>query len=513
MQHDSISPLVNELLSQRVGVYRTILEENHDELSDPAENTEVDELATRLSDAISNRKTIWIPRMGGIEIALKGLLASIGLTKVELGGLPSPGAVAIGHSDCKSLGIVLGVFKAIQLLTSREFTNHFRDFTAVDIETTDNDIAKAELVEIAAVRVRDGKIVDQYRSFVKPAIPITAGAFETHGISEKDVSDAPTFNEMWPRFKEFCGKDVLVAHNGHNFDFPILRRMAGEAESAHMYTYDTLVLARELRTGSASLGNLARVYNIPPGRAHHALDDTRTLAEVFLALGEEKVTRSRKTTLDNLLDYVGIGLALSDNASLNEEAERLRELSRFYSLGKYSRCLDFYRAEYEACTDASVTSPDDLIDRLGGENLMLRLRTDKTAEERYPEAMLRLRPLLAMQEGKPLKDQIAGLLERVTLSRWDGVQVDDERVNLLTLHSTKGLEFSRVYILGTDNVGFTRDDKKPKDQVEELRRLLYVGMTRTMERLILTCAETRNGDSTGGFTFLEELELIPSSPG
>ena len=197
--------------------------------------------------------------MGGIEIALKGLLANIGLTKVELGGLPSPGSVAIGHSDCKSLGIVLGVFKAIQLLTSREFTNHFRDFTAVDIETTDNDIARAELVEIAAVRVRDGKIVDQYRSFIKPTIPITAGAFETHGISEKDVSDAPTFMEMWPRFKEFCGKDVLVAHNGHNFDFPILRRMAGEAETAHMYTYDTLVLARELRTGSASLGNLARV--------------------------------------------------------------------------------------------------------------------------------------------------------------------------------------------------------------------------------------------------------------
>jgi superfamily I DNA/RNA helicase len=288
--------------------------------------------------------------------------------------------------------------------------------------------------------------------------------------------------------------------------------MAGEEESAHLYTYDTLVLARELRTGSASLGNLARVYNIQPGRAHHALDDTKTLAEVFLALGEEKVTRSRKTTLDNLLDYLGIGLALSDQSSLNEEAQRLRDLSKFYSLGKYSRCLEFYRIECEACTDVSATSLDDLIDILGGESLMLRLRTDKTAEERYPEAMLRLRPLLAMQDGKPLKDQIAGLLERVTLSRWDGVQIDDERVNLLTLHSTKGLEFSRVYILGTDNVGFTRDDRKPKDQIEELRRLLYVGMTRTMERLILTCAETRNGEEGGGWTLLDELELMPTSP-
>ena len=41
--------------------------------------------------------------------------------------------------------------------------NHFRDFTAIDIETTDKDISKAELVEIGAVKVRDGVIVDSYR--------------------------------------------------------------------------------------------------------------------------------------------------------------------------------------------------------------------------------------------------------------------------------------------------------------------------------------------------------------
>jgi DNA helicase-2/ATP-dependent DNA helicase PcrA len=117
-----------------------------------------------------------------------------------------------------------------------------------------------------------------------------------------------------------------------------------------------------------------------------------------------------------------------------------------------------------------------------------------------------------MQDGKSLKDQICSFLERVTLSKWDGVQPDDERVNLLTLHSTKGLEFSRVYILGTDDVGFTRDGKKSKDQVEELRRLLYVGMTRTMERLVLTCAETRNGQDCGGHSLLDELELTPVTP-
>jgi DNA polymerase III epsilon subunit-like protein len=354
--------------------------------------------------------------------------------------------------------------------------------------------------------------VDEFRSFVKPDVPISGGAFETHGISEHDVIDAPGFADIWPRFREFCGSDVVVAHNGHNFDFPILRRLAGEAECADLYTYDTLVLARELRTGSASLGNLARVYGIPTGRAHHALDDTRTLAKVFLALGEEKMIRARKTAFDIVLDYLGIGLALSDRESLCVEAERLRDLTRFYALGRYSKCLDFYRIECDSCGDVTVPAVDELIELLGGEDLRVRLRTDRSAEDRYPEAMHRLRPLMEMNLDKSLRDQICLLLERITLSKWDGVELDEERVNLLTLHSTKGLEFSRVYILGTDDAGFTRDDRKPKEQIEELRRLMYVGMTRTIDRLVLTCAEERNGESCGGHAFLDELGLEPVSP-
>ena len=511
-RHDAVAPLVNELLSQRVGQYLTILEENHDELSDPATNPEVEALAIRIDDAFVHRRPIWIPRMNGVEIALKGMLRTFGISKVQLGGYPPEDSIKIGSADCHSLGIALGTFKAMQLLRSREFVNHFRDFTAVDIETTDNDTTRAELVEIAAVRVRNGRTVDEFRSFVRPDCPITGPAFDTHGISEHDVIDAPAFDDIWPRFRDFCGTDVVVAHNGHNFDFPILRRMAGEAEFADIYTYDTLVLARELRTGSASLGNLARAYGIPVGRAHHALDDTRTLAKVFLALGEEKMIRARKTAFDIVLDYLGVGLALSERDMLCVEAERLRELTRFYALGRYSHCLDFYRAECDTCTDITVPVLDDLIELLGGEDLRVRLRTDRSAEDRYPEAMHRLRPLMAMNQDMNLRDQICSVLERITLSKWDGVQPEDERVNLLTLHSTKGLEFSRVYILGTDDSGFTRDDRKSKDQIEELRRLMYVGITRTIDRLVLTCAESRNGEACGGHKLLDELDLTPRSP-
>ncbi|MEO5903557.1 MAG: 3'-5' exonuclease, partial [Gemmatimonadaceae bacterium] len=510
--HKKLSTLVDELLSQRVGEYRTVLEDNADELSDPAEHEEVHTLARRLTKAANTSSTVWIPRMGGLEIALKGILGGIGLNRVQLGGLSPKNGVSIGHSDAPVLGIALGLFKAAQLIRSAGFSNHFRDFTAVDLETTDNDVARAEVVEIAAVKVRGGAIVSHYHTLVRPRVPIAAGAFDTHHISAQELIDQPYFEAMWPAFREFCGSDVLVAHNGHRFDFPIMRRMAEKIPGRPFVAYDTLLLAREVRSGSAKLVDLAHAYGIDAGQSHRALDDTKALAHVFLALGEAKVTRARKTALDNLLDYLGIALALSNEESLNEEATRLKKLTRTFSLGRYTNCLDVYREEREQSGDDTITSIENLIERLGGEDLMLRLRAEKTADQRYPAAMHRLRPLLDLFGGQPLRDQIMGFLERIALSRMDGIEPEKARVNLLTLHSTKGLEFSRVYVVGAEDSALPGGKDPSKREIEEARRLLYVGMTRTKDRLVLTRVDERNEKPTGGNRFLDEMGLGPITP-
>jgi superfamily I DNA/RNA helicase len=507
-RHTTLSTLVDELLSHRVERYRTVLEKNHDDLSDPADNDEVRKLAERLAFALDTGGTVVIPRLGGIEIPLKGILTTLGIVNVQLGGTSLPGAIAIADSDCKSLGIALGVFKAAQLVRSRAFSNLFRDFTAVDIETTGNDVTRAELVEIAAARVRDGRIVDQFHSMVQPRVPIGEGARMAHGICEHEVADAPFFEEIWPKFREFCGRDLAVAHNGYEFDFPILRRMADTHGKWDLCVYDTLPLARELHVGSASLRNLARVYEIDPGRSHRAPDDARTLARVFLALGEAKIVRARKTALDDLLDHLAVALALSDAESFCEEASRLWTLIRGYAFGRGSRCLELYQVERELSGDETLPTVDSLIDKLGGPKRMQQVRGEKTAAQRYPAAMRRLRPLLDLFDGKPLSDQIAGFLERVVLSKWDGAEREPGRVNLLTLHSTKGLEFSRVYIVGAEDSHLPGNNKSKRD-IEEARRLLYVGMTRTKDRLVLTRVEARGGKPTGGHRFLDEMGLKP----
>jgi len=407
-------------------------------------------LAERLRSARAGDRYIDLPRLGGVEIAVKAMLAHVGVT-ARVVTEPSMAEDLVTPDDVPSIGIVLGAFKAAQMLEIGDASDAFRDFTAIDIETTDNNLELAEVVEIAAVRVRNGEIVEKFTTLVKPDVAISGGAIETHGIRAVDVAMAPKFADIWAKVANFCGDDIVVAHNGYGFDFPILSRMVrAMGKRFELCTYDSLPLARDLFRTSRKLSELARVLGIDAGRSHRALDDARTLAHVFLALGAMKLQRARKTALVNLLDLVGLGLALCDRTSLCAEAVIFREFCVPYTLGRYSSCLEMY--ERERGTDETIPGVDDVIEALGGTKLMVKIRTEKSAHERYPATMLRLRRLISHVEDGPLKAQIQTFLERVTLSsRGEGIDVDRDRVNLLTLHSTKGLEFSRVYVLGVED--------------------------------------------------------------
>jgi superfamily I DNA/RNA helicase len=237
---------------------------------------------------------------------------------------------------------------------------------------------------------------------------------------------------------------------------------------------------------------------------------------VCLALHELKVAVARKTALVNVLDHLGVALTLwTADVPIAPEAELFHDLCRPYSLGRFSDCLDFYDSERALAGDDSLPTLHQLIEWLGGAKLMERIRAEKTASERYPAAMARMRRLIEQCADGTLHDQIARFLERVALSRSDGADPERGRVNLLTLHSTKGLEFSRVYILGVEDSqlpGGSPGRSPPQTELEEARRLLYVGMTRAKDRLVLTRVEARNGQPTGGHRFVDEMGLVLRVP-
>ncbi len=509
-QHQTLTALVQELLSRRVGRIRSVLDDRHDEISDPASLEHVVRLAERLRNARTNGRDVWVPPMDGVDIPLKGMLNAIGMKGVRGHVPPSPQAMTLDLPGMNAHELPLALFKAAQLIELDVVSEPFMNFTAIDIETTDDDAETADVVEIAAVRVRNGKIEDTFWSLVKPGVAISEGAFRSHGITEGEVAGAPVFADVWPRFRDFCGSDVVVAHNGHDFDFEVLRRLVvALGERFRLTLFDTLPMARDLFQTSRKLVDLARYFEIPTGRSHRGLDDSLTLARVYLALGEMKQVRTRKTALVTMLDHLGVALALCDEKMLSAEAQLFRGMARPFALGRYSDCLGWYERELGDST--SVPSVEELIERLGGVALMTRIRAEKSADERYPVAMQRLRRLIAGIPGGALHEQLPVFLERVVLSRWDGHEADPDRVNLLTLHSTKGLEFSRVYIVGTEDGQLPGIYKTPPSdyEIEEARRLLYVGMTRTIDRLVLTRTEKRGEQSTGGHRFLDEMGAQP----
>lgn len=516
-RHTGVSALIEELLCNRVGEYRTPLERQHHLISDPETLLDARTLAFRLEGILRHDRSISIPRMNGAEIPVKAILHGLGVRTVnvaESSGPPTSDAgrqdvERLGARDAPSLGLPLAVFKAGQILASRKFAETFRDYTTIDLETTGKDPGTCHVVEIAAVRVRRGQPVEEFTSLVKPPVPIPADATRTHGITDAEVAGAPTFDEVWPKLRAFCGNDVVVAHNGYHFDFRVLKRLARSLKG--LGTFDTLPLARELVPASRKLEDLARAYSVDVGRSHRALDDARALAKVFLRLNEAKLAQSRKTSLVHLLDHLGVALALTGPHDDESESKLLLDLARPYALGGFSDCLEYYRAIREEFGDPSLPTLDEVIAKLGGRDRMNAIRRERSADQRYPEAMMRLRRLLAgIPEGDtPLTTQILAFLERVALSVTEGQSADRDRVNLLTLHSTKGLEFSRVYIVGVEDAQFTPGERPSKQDVEEARRVLYVGMTRAKDRLVMTRSAIRNGKPTGGTQFLDEMGMAP----
>ena len=508
--HRALAPLVDEILSQSVGPYRNALEERHDELTDPAVIPEAVRLAERLAAAIAAEQEIVIERQGGLEIALRGMLIAAGVRHVP----SSPTSTDLHHPPPSSIPSAFILFKALQLLHAKELDTPLERYVTFDLETTDKDVDVCEVVEIGAVRVVGGEIVDRFHTLVKPYRPITPGATKLHGYTDAAVREAPSFAEVWPEFRAFIGDDVLIAHNGQHFDIPVLRRLAAGQDGVDgLVFYDTLPLVRSLSRDGAKLEDLALRFGIDPGRAHHALDDAVTLARVYRELERLRGIRARKAVLVDVLDYLGLAFALEperEPGAGSREQALLFGIAKFYTLGRYSDALAFYEMERERTGGDPAPTVDEVIRRLGGRALMARLRAEPDPEQRYPAAVARLRALMEQGSPQTLEESIDRILGRIALSTADSIEVAPDRVNLLTLHSTKGLEFSRVYIVGLEDYqipGLRETKENRQAEIEEARRLVYVGMTRARDRLVLTRVERRFGMEAGGSSFLEEMGL------
>jgi DNA polymerase III subunit epsilon len=163
------------------------------------------------------------------------------------------------------------------------------DFVVVDLETTGTCVAQAAITEIAAVRIRGGRVLAEFQTLVNPETPIPAVVSSLTGITGEMVSDAPNVASVLPSFLRFAEGSVLVAHNAP-FDIGLLTAAADRlgASWPGFPVLDTAVLARQVLTGAEvadhRLGTLARAFHSPDTPNHRALADARATVHVLLGL-------------------------------------------------------------------------------------------------------------------------------------------------------------------------------------------------------------------------------------
>lgn len=165
----------------------------------------------------------------------------------------------------------------------------FREtFVVFDIETTGFSPVNNRIIEIGAVKVKDGKFVDRFSTFVNPEEPIPFRIEQLTGINDKMVLDAPPIEEVLPEFLKFCEGCVLVAHNAE-FDMSFIRENAGRQGLPKEFPYvDSMGLARLLLPNQAkhTLDAVAKTLHISLENHHRAVDDAQCTAEIFTVFTE-----------------------------------------------------------------------------------------------------------------------------------------------------------------------------------------------------------------------------------
>ena len=170
-------------------------------------------------------------------------------------------------------------------------------FVVFDIETTGFGAAEDRIIEIGAVKITDGAIVDRFSTFVNPEVPIPFEIQQLTHITDDMVLEAPKIEEALPAFLDFVGESALVAHNA-GFDVGFIEQNCVRLGRSRTFTsVDTVGLARVLlpTLSKYKLNIVAKALNISLENHHRAVDDAAATAEIYVKFIEMLKERGMTT--------------------------------------------------------------------------------------------------------------------------------------------------------------------------------------------------------------------------
>lgn len=234
--------------------------------------------------------------------------------------------------------------------------NGIDNYTVIDLEMTGLAPKLDKVVEIGAVKVREGKVVDTYGTLVNPGRPIPEKVVALTGITDEQAAMGREEDAAMQCLLSFIGKDILVGHN-INFDYSFVKQWAVNHKiPLELYACDTLRIARALLPGEQSkkLEDLCKHFGIPREHAHRALDDAAETQMLFEYL-KELAADKPEVLKPRLLTYK----AKRQTPATAHQKERLKELLEQYpaeepicwetlTRSEASRLYDKIRAEVNA---------------------------------------------------------------------------------------------------------------------------------------------------------------------
>jgi DNA polymerase-3 subunit alpha (Gram-positive type) len=179
-------------------------------------------------------------------------------------------------------------------------------FVVFDTETTGFSPYNDRVIEVGAVKYRNGKILESKDWLINPRREVPIYATHVHGITDEMLKDQPTFDKFYPEFEAFIGDSVLLAHNAR-FDVSFMREEIRRNEQAlpPNPVLDTLKLFRRWFPESEShkLGKLARYLGVKGSRAFHRAD--ADAAYLLLIMQKGMDLHPQSDTLDKLTAEAG----------------------------------------------------------------------------------------------------------------------------------------------------------------------------------------------------------------
>ncbi|MGM9978966.1 MAG: 3'-5' exonuclease [Clostridium sp.] len=334
-----------------------------------------------------------------------------------------------------------------------------------DVESTGTDVTKDEIIQIAAIKInKEGEVIDSFERFIKPNKSV-GNSVLVHGFSDEYLKEYGEDKEkVFKEFLEYSKGALIVGHNV-NYDISILN---SELEKCKMNKpkfkgiYDTLDIYRRFYPNlpNHKLETLSKIFPIKHSPSHNALDDVKATAYLLVYAINEKI---RKTSLER------IGLMGKYIKSFKEVSLDINKLIRESYNKRPYEIIDYILNNFNF-ENKYGDKKEEKFNRINDFKEFLKMFDDKEKSSR--DSLIEVVSLTSLSNGE---------IEEIMLER-----TGKERIPIITVHQSKGLEFDYVFLAGLEEKIFPSSQAINKGDLKEEKRLFYVAITRAKKKLYLT---------------------------